>query len=118
MSGGDDGEVVIGRHRYYRRQFINGPGHHSTAFVYAVVERSRVEDEYSGELTLTIADCCRSISLSIDIDCEENRKNTLLKLDAVIETLTGFREAYRQECDVQRLRETRKSAVKKATAAR
>ena len=116
MPGGDDGDVGIVRHRYYKRQFINGPGHHSTAFVYAVVEKSRASDEYSGELTLTIADCCRSITLSIDIDSEENRKNTLLKLDAVIETLTGFRRAYRQECDVQRRRENRKAPVKKVTA--
>ena len=112
MNGSDDGDVVIARHRYYRRQFINRPGHHSTAFIHAVVDRSRVSDEYGGDTTLEISDCCRKISLSIDQDSEQARENSLHKLDTLIESLVGFRRAFKEECAVQVRRERKRSRRK------
>lgn len=99
-------------HRYYRREFINRPGHHSTAFIYAVVDRSRATDEYNGEISLELSDCCRRVSLSIDIDCKESRENSLHKLDTLIEGLTGFRKAFKEECAVQEKRETKRKDKK------
>ena len=100
-------------HRFYRREFINRPGHHTTAFVYAVVEKSRVNDEYGGETTLEIADCNRKIYLSIDLESPLSRANSLHKLNTLIENLSGFRRAFKEECAVQERRE-RKGAKPKS----
>lgn len=115
MNGGDDCESLRG-YRYYRRSFINRPGFHATAFVFATVTSTKADDEDGSYFELTIADCSRSISLSIDCHSEESAANSLYKLDALIETLTEFREAFKEECKIQQERESRKNKVSIVTA--
>jgi len=93
--------------RYYRREFINLPGFHSTAYVYAEVERSTRSDEYAATCTLALSDCSRKISISIDLDSPGERQNSLHKLDVLIETLIEFRRAVRRECIAQERRESK-----------
>ncbi len=115
MNGGDDCESLRG-YRYYRRSFINKPGFHATAFVYATVSKTRADDESGCYTNLDIADCNRSISLSIDCDGEASIANSLYKLDTLIDTLTEFREAFKKECDIQRERSKRQTKVNIITA--
>jgi hypothetical protein len=114
MNGGEECEPLRG-YRYYRRTFINRPGYHATAFVFATVSCAGADDEYGPHCELVIADCSRSISLSIDTGNEESRANTLYKLDTLITTLTEFRAAYIAECEAVRSRERRKNPVQVLT---
>lgn len=112
MNGGEESESLKG-FRYYRRSFLNRPGHHATAFIYATVPCTKPDDdEDTCYPTLTIADCSRSISLSIDCESEDAMNNSLYKLDMLITSLTEFREAVRIECEIQKKRDRRKSLVK------
>lgn len=116
MNGGEESESLRG-YRYYRRSFINRPGFHATAFVFATVSRTGADDSQAPHFELVIADCSRSISLSIDAYGEECRANTLYKLDTLITTLTEFRAAYIVECEAIQTRERqKKNPVKVLTA--
>lgn len=96
------------KYRYYRREFLNSPGFHSTAFILATVERTRPRDAGCAYVTFELSDCWRKLSLSIDSDDPETRANDLAKLDLVIETLMQFRRAVRVEAGMQARREARR----------
>lgn len=115
MNGGEECEPLRG-YRYYRRSFLNRPGFHASAFVFATVTSTKADDETGCDTELTIADCHRSICLSIECYSEESAANSLYKLDTLIETLTEFREAFKKECEVQRERERRMTRVDVLTA--
>lgn len=68
-----------------RRVFLNKPGEHSVAAIYAAVEK--------GTYTLKMSDCDRSITFSIDAYDNEGRENSLFKVNTMIEVLTDFRTA-------------------------
>lgn len=115
MNGGEESESLLG-YRYYRRTFLNRPGHHASAFIYATVSCTKADDQECASFELTIGDCYRSISLSIDAYSQEAATNSLYKLDTLIETLTEYREAFRHESELQRERERRKSPVRTITS--
>lgn len=73
---------------YYQRKFLNRPGYHAGAYVLATVEGS------CGYLT--IADGRRLITLDFYVSTPENRRNSLHKVDALIDTLTAMRAALAQ----------------------
>ncbi len=100
--------------RYYRREFLNLPGFHSTAYIYAEVERTKGNDEYAADCELALSDCSRKITISIDLGSPDDRTNSIHKLDTLIETLTHFRRAVRRECQVQARREARQIAKRAA----
>ena len=68
-----------------RRVFLNRPGQHSVAAIYAAVDK--------GTYTLKMSDCDRSITISIDGYDEEGRENSLFKVNTMIGVLTDFRDA-------------------------
>jgi len=96
-------------YRFYRREFLNNPGHHSTGHILAYVEETTVEKNWSGDINFTLADCNRQINLSFDIDDAEERANSLYKMDLIIKSLQEFREAFLVECEVQEQRTERKA---------
>lgn len=80
---------------YKKRMFLN-PDKSSNAFVNASVDR--LEDVTQGkdgkpvlDGTVTIADCDRQISLDIDGWSKKHRKNTVKKLDNLIDVLVAVR---------------------------
>jgi len=75
-------------YEYYRRRWLNKPGHESTAFVYATIDKGYLDGD------ITIADCTRQITLSFYANNKKAYKNNLKKLDRLIGTLVEFREAY------------------------
>lgn len=58
-------------------------------------------------VTWIIADCDRKITLEIDLDSYEHRRNSLKKIDRMISTLEKFREGVKIEAERQAARERR-----------
>jgi len=93
------------RYRFYVREFLNKPGHHSTGHILSYVTRTAPEDKWSGDVSFTLADCSRQIDLSFDLNSKACRENSLYKLDMLIRSLQQFRKAFKAECDLQDDRE-------------
>lgn len=88
------------------RAMLNDPGHHGLAAIIAEVEDSEAAYPPGGDVPpswytpnyiFQIADCDRHISLELDFDDAKGRKNTLKKIDRLIDTLTAFREGVKLE---------------------
>jgi hypothetical protein len=91
--------------RFYIREFLNKPGFHSVGYILCSVEQTDKEESLPGYAQLMIGDCNRHISIDIDIATEEDRDNTLYKLDLLIDSLNKFKEAILVEMDNQIHRE-------------
>lgn len=72
--------------RFYVRKFINKPGHHTVAFVLVKVGKG-------GDIDFTLSDCQRMVSLEFPSYSNADRKNSLYKVETLIEVLTGFKAA-------------------------
>jgi hypothetical protein len=86
------------RRLYYRRSFLNRPGHHAGAYVIADVTLQRGT---SGGLTvdgdLTIADCARVTSLDFYVASDASaaeRRNALHKARVLRDVVNDFVEAF------------------------
>lgn len=109
---------------FYVRQFLNQEGYHSSAFILAQVTTGG--SEWSSDATLIVADCNRQIQLDMSLHGDDGRKNTLYKLDLLVETLQQFRKAVKKEAKIvarreavrerKRQREDAKAKAKKAKA--
>jgi hypothetical protein len=109
------------RARVDERVFLNLPGFHGGAYVFAYVEdtaerglqRGRncgpdCEDcpfNFEPRMILEIADCESRINLEFDVDTEPRRVNTLHKLDTLIAALRVFRAGIVEEIDEYERRE-------------
>ena len=97
------------RARVNERVFLNLPGFHGGAYVYAYVEdtseRELVRDDGCDDLTCTrcphnfeprtileLADCVGRIELEFDVDSEAGRSNSLHKIDTLLAALRVFRQ--------------------------
>ena len=97
------------------RAFLNLPGFHGSAFVFAYVEdtsnrtleRTSRGRLYNPEprLVLEIADCSERIALEFEIGSPLHRKNAFHKIDTLIEALEAFRAGLAAECRLYRARE-------------
>jgi hypothetical protein len=93
------------RHHVRIRRFLNRPGHHAGAYVYAVVGDSsscRKPDcthEWRIDIDLTIADCGRVVFFDFDIDTAAGRRNSSHKIDTLIDALERFRDALAVESE-------------------
>ena len=107
---------------FSKREFLNLPGHHSMANIVASITKYRDEDVEKGnrwiDIHLGIADCNRTITLAIDYDGEEDRKNALYKVDTMINTLTEFRKALEKELKYQARLERRRERLRKEEEAK
>jgi hypothetical protein len=88
------------------RKFLNRPGHHGGAYVLAEVEDSthlemdRNELQSWVNITLVLSDCSRMVSYDFNLETASERKNSLHKIDLLVETLSRFREAMYQEAEL------------------
>ena len=104
-------------HRLRIRRFLNLPGYHAGAYVVAYVPDSSFCPEgdphsWCCEPILRISDCGRVISLEFDLDAPQEVRNSLHKIDVLVDALTRFRAAIEAEA------EARASARKKRSKAR
>jgi hypothetical protein len=85
---------------YGGRALLNLPGHETVGAIVAEVENTehvkKPADEYDyvrePTMNLAISDCSRSIGLAVSVRTADDYKNTLHKVDTMIELLEGFRE--------------------------
>ncbi len=91
------------------RRFLNSVGYHDGAYVLAAVEDSSSysSDEYGPfvDIDLTLADCNRIVHFHFDLHTKGARRNSLRKIDLIIDALEQFREALREEARVVEGRE-------------
>lgn len=88
---------------YRNRKFLNKKGHHAGAYIIAKITREistyrskegkdkPVIPSVSYDHILTIADCRRIINLDFECNTKKNYKNSIQKLDILIDVLNKFR---------------------------
>ncbi|PFG43768.1 hypothetical protein ATJ88_2475 [Isoptericola jiangsuensis] len=76
---------------YFRRDFLNLPGHHAGAHVVGIVSIERFFDQ-EPELVahLTIADCSRTVVLDFDAHDDASLANSLHKARLLREVVDEF----------------------------
>lgn len=90
-------------HHIRIRRFLNRPGHHAGAYVIASVadssscRRADCDHYFCAEMDLRISDCDRSLDFAVNDAAA--RRNSLYKINTLIDTLEAFREALIIEAD-------------------
>lgn len=97
------------------RRFLNVLGYNAGAYILAAVEDSsnHREDQHGWpyvDVDLTLADCGRVVGFDFDLSTRGSRRNSLRKIDIMIETLVVFREALREEAGLAEHRERQKTS--------
>jgi hypothetical protein len=89
------------------RKFLNLEGFNAGAYILAAVEDSSASDDDHPyvDIDLTLADCSRVVSFDFDIDSAPARRNSLHKLNLIIDSLLDFREALIAEAELAEKRE-------------
>jgi hypothetical protein len=82
---------------FHKRKFLNPISTGQTSFIDAVVEHSFNGSDSMINCLLTIADCKRVIQLEFLLANKQHRRRSLAKINLLIETLTGFRDALVKE---------------------
>lgn len=121
---------------YSGREFVNNPGQDDTGYIQAHIkweynygfgdwdnedydENDVSKDGSPGHIDymLKFADCTRIIDFNINGSNEEEQKNSIAKVDKMIEVLTGFRkaldEAFIAEVHIANTRKERKNKALK-----
>jgi hypothetical protein len=85
---------------YRKRVFLSSITSGFTSYVYAEVESSCEGRYEGGNYILTIADCRRSIELEFFLGSPVARRQSLAKIDLLLKTLLGFRDALFKEAQL------------------
>ena len=97
------------RVRVDERVALNLPGFHGDAYVRVFVadtsETRRRRGYPSPRMRLRIADCENTIALWFSVDTEDERENSLFKIDTLLASLTRFRDALAEEAELRARRE-------------
>ena len=83
----------MSRFSYRRRTFLAPPTTGFTSYVLAEVESSDGGEYKCGQYLLTLADCRRRIDLEFLLSTAHKRRQSLAKIDLLLEVLSGFRAA-------------------------
>lgn len=70
------------------RRFLNKGVYHSTGSVVGII---RVDNPHYVYANLYLTDCSRQISLDLDIDSKKDRKNSIFKLNQLIEVCEAMK---------------------------
>lgn len=82
---------------FRKRAFLNPATTNRTSYILAHVESSYGGSYALGDNLIFIADCRRVVELEFFIGTRKDRKDSLAKLNLMIETLTSFRDALQRE---------------------
>ena len=122
-------ELVPYRARVDRRAFLNYPGFHGGAYVYAYVEDTseRALEPAAWDanqmvnpqprVILELADCSRRIELEFEAGSAARQANSLHKVDTLIEALVTFRAGLAEEFALYDERERVQQQRQEATQA-
>ena len=108
----------MGRFSYRRRTFLTPASTGFTSYVLAEVESSDGGEYRCGQYMLALADCRRRIELEFCLSTAPNRRQSLAKIDLLLEVLSRFRAALAAEAQLiaEREREKRGRGAKKGRA--
>jgi hypothetical protein len=90
----------MSRFSYRRRTFLAPPSTGFTSYVLAEVESSDGGAYKCGHNVLALADCRRRIELEFLLDTARLRRQSLAKVDLLVEVLTQFRAALAAEAQL------------------
>jgi hypothetical protein len=99
----------MNRFSYRRRTFLAPTSTGFTSYVLAEVESSDGGEYRCGHYMLTLADCRRRIELEFQLSTPLARRQSLAKIDLLLEILTGFRAALAAEAQLIAKRERGKT---------
>jgi hypothetical protein len=85
--------VIMNNFSFRRRVFLASVSSGLTSYVLAEVESSNGGEYRYGHYMLSLADCRRRIELEFSLGTARARRESLAKLDVLIDVLNGFREA-------------------------
>jgi hypothetical protein len=107
-----------GKFIYRRRTFLAPTSTGFTSYVLAEVESSDGGEYRCGHYMLTVADCRRRIDLEFVLSTALKRRQSLAKIDLLLEVLTKFRAALAAEAQLiaEREQERKNEAAKKRRA--
>lgn len=82
---------------FRKRAFLNSAATLSTSYIQAVIDSSHDGKNPWGTNMLTIADCRRKIELEFFLGDKIRRRQSLAKINLLIDFLTSFRDALAEE---------------------
>jgi hypothetical protein len=82
---------------FRKRLFLNPTASGYTSYILAEAESSRNGEYKWGHYMLTIADCRRRIQLEFFLGTKQSRRNSIRKINLLIDVLTRFRDALQKE---------------------
>ncbi|MGH9904101.1 MAG: hypothetical protein ACRD8U_00800 [Pyrinomonadaceae bacterium] len=85
---------------YRKRVFLSPVSTGFTSYVFAEVESSDGGEYRLGNYILILADCHRRVELEFFLGTARDRRQSLAKLDLLIEVLTAFRSALTREAQL------------------
>jgi hypothetical protein len=85
---------------YRKRVFLNPISTGHTSFILAEAESSHDGYYQLGHYMLTIADCYRRVHIHFKLSSVRDRRQSLAKINLLIDTLTRFRDAMKREADL------------------
>ena len=85
---------------FRKRAFLNSAATLSTSYIQAVIDSSRNGEHPWGTNMLTIADCHRKIELEFFLGDKTKRRQSLTKINLLINILTSFRDALAKEIEL------------------
>src|SRR5215813_9187446 len=85
---------------FRRRVFLASVSTGFTSYVFAEVESSQGGEYRFGHYMLSIADCRRRIELEFSLSTARARRQSLAKVDLLIEVLNSFRKALLREAQL------------------
>jgi len=101
------------RHTFCKRSFLNPASTLATSYVHAWVQDSKNGEVGYGGNMLIIADCHRVTEFEFCLGSKQYRRDSLKKINVLIDTLTGFRDALKTEADqIAAYRKPRKAKKK------
>lgn len=90
----------MGMVSYRKRAFLTSVSSGITSYIYAEAESSNGGEYKYGHYMIILADCHRKIELEFFLGTLQHRRQSLAKIDLLIEVLTAFRAALRNEAEL------------------
>ena len=85
---------------YRKRVFLNPISTGHTSYILAEAESSREGGNKWGHYMITLADCRRRIELEFFLGTARSRRQSLAKINLLIDIFTSFRDALVKEHDL------------------
>jgi len=89
---------------FSRKEFLNLAGQESMANIVCHITKQHTQGDgsYYPDITLSVADCDRKVSMYLDLEDEYDIENSMHKVDTLIDVLTEFRRELKKEATRQK----------------